>query len=339
MEIVARNVIEALQDGVTLLSSRGIERPSRNGRMLEYPLPIYTHYSRPQERVLFAPARDANPFLHLFEALWMLQGREDLTFLKTFTKNFDKYADDGERMQGSYGYRWIHQFGFNQIERVIAILKEEPESRRAVITMWDPRQDLTDFYGSSDIPCNTHIYFKIRKDIHKATGELAWPRLYMTVNNRSNDMLWGAYGANAVHMSMLGEYIMGSLGLPHFYMIQQSDSMHVYLDGPGGELWERVKHAHARRQLWENPYAHPGLEQMPMFQGATKQAFDADLRNFFEGFDNKDLSNRQFKTPYFLGVVYPMWVSHKTRNIEFAKKIQAADWRKACVEWLERRVK
>ena len=32
-------------------------------------------------------------------------------------------------------------------------------------------------------------------------------KLCMTVCNRSNDMLWGAYGANVVHMSMLQEFV------------------------------------------------------------------------------------------------------------------------------------
>jgi hypothetical protein len=338
-DVIVRNVVEALHDGVGLLSSRGVERPSRNGRMLEFPLPVYTHYTRPQERVLFAPARDANPFLHFFEALWMLAGREDLKFLQTFTKNFDKYADDGERMQGSYGYRWIHQFGYNQIERVIDILRKEPESRRAVITMWDPRQDLTDFYGSSDIPCNTQIYFKIRADTHPDTnGRL---RLYMTICNRSNDMLWGAYGANAVHMSMLGEYVASSLGIPYLYMIQQSDSFHVYLDGPGGELWEKVKYAHARRLLWDNPYSFgDDFKMIPMIgPGETKEMFDWDLFNFFQGYDCKDLNNRAFGTLFFRSVVYPMWLAHKTRSVEMAAKIQADDWRKAAMEWLQRRSK
>jgi hypothetical protein len=40
--------------------------------------PVVTCYSAPTQRVLFSPMRDANPFFHLMEALWMLAGRDDV---------------------------------------------------------------------------------------------------------------------------------------------------------------------------------------------------------------------------------------------------------------------
>ena len=47
-----------------------------------------------------------------------------------------------------------------------------------------------------EIPCNTAIYFKVREG-----------KLNMTVSNRSNDVIWGTFGANVVHMSILQEYV------------------------------------------------------------------------------------------------------------------------------------
>ena len=50
-------------------------------------------------------------------------------------------------------------------------------------------------------------------------------------------MLWGAYGANAVHMSVLQEYIAASLELEMGPYYQVSDSFHVYENN----VWDKVK--------------------------------------------------------------------------------------------------
>jgi hypothetical protein len=50
--------------------------------------------------------RDANPFFHVMETLWMLAGRNDLPWLVRFNKRFASYSDDGGNTQpGAYGYQ------------------------------------------------------------------------------------------------------------------------------------------------------------------------------------------------------------------------------------------
>ena len=330
MELRVRNVLEALHRGTTAIQLHGVSIDSRNGRTLEIAEPVYTIYQAPMERVLVSPDRDANPFLHFFESLWMLQGREDLAFLRMFTKNFDKYSDNGATMQGSYGMRWRGWFGFDQLNTLVDLMKKDPNTRRAVLQMWDPKFDLLLHPGSSDIPCNTTIYFKLRDG-----------KLNMTVCNRSNDMIFGAYGANAVHMSFLQEYIAGRLGVQVGNMIQQSDSFHVYLDGPGGEVWKRVQEGHSYNRLWLDPYVwHRETYPYPMFYQTTPYAVDRDLAVFFQRFDDDNkIGYMDFLTPFFKFVVTPMYLAHQTRDIDTARLISAPDWRKACVEWLERRVK
>lgn len=328
MELIVRNVVEALHSGTGYLSMTGKITPSRVGSTIEAPCPVYTTYQNPNERVLFAPARDANPYLHFFEALWMLAGRDDLKFLAELTSNFRKYSDDGVIMQGSYGARWRVQFVVDQIREVIRLLTKDPDSRRAVISMWDPDEDWFQI-NSTDIPCNTTIYFKIRGG-----------HLNMTVCNRSNDMLWGAYGANAVHMSMLQEYVAGHLKIPVGVYIQQSDSFHVYTTGPGGELWAKVQEAWSRRELWHCPYTTGEVAPYPMFVDTTPEAWDKDLHRFFSMYDhNAPIVYGDFVTPFFRMVVTPMWLSFTRRDFSYAQVILASDWRKACTEWLTRRVK
>ena len=66
---------------------------------------------------------------------------------------------------------------------------------------------------------NTNIYFKIREN-----------KLKMTVCCRSNDMLWGAYGVNVVHMSVLQEYMATMIGVEMGEYRQISDSFHIYTE-------------------------------------------------------------------------------------------------------------
>lgn len=323
LRIEARNVNDAFEQGVKLLESCGAPTPGRGGPTIEAPSPVATVYRRPVERVLFHPARDANPFLHFFEALWMLAGRVDLAFMQHLQPRFKEYSDNGKDLQGAYGWRWRHHFGYDQLQRIVELLKADHGTRRAVLTMWHPN-DLNNT-GSSDIPCNTNVYFKIRDGV-----------LRMTVCNRSNDIIWGAYGANMVHMSMLMEYIAMKVGVGIGTYTQVSDSFHAYTEGPGGDVWKRVT---CSRPL-------PATDLYSVNVVAAHRCdmhlptWDEDLRLFFEQFDaGERLYATDFVTDWFSNTVFPMWQAFRTREIEAAGFIEADDWRLACVNWLSRRSK
>ena len=49
----------------------------------------------PCERVLLYPERNANPFFHLYESLWMLAGRNDVAGPARYAKNMNNYSDNG----------------------------------------------------------------------------------------------------------------------------------------------------------------------------------------------------------------------------------------------------
>lgn len=193
--INARNVQDALLSGLPFLKFKGVKRSSRNGEVLVAEGPVTTEYARPRERVLLLPERDANPFFHLFESLWMLNGNEDVAPLVHYVKRMATFSDDGKIFHGAYGHRWQHHFHFDQLTLIIRALKANPDDRRCVLQMWDTIADLG--WPKRDIPCNTQAYFS-----RDYLG-----RLDMTVCCRSNDIIWGAYGANAVHFSMLQEFL------------------------------------------------------------------------------------------------------------------------------------
>jgi thymidylate synthase len=217
--ITAKNVNHAFVDAWFYLRSAGEHSTSRNGEVLVAPGPVLTTYLNPCQRVLFNPRRDANHVFHLMESLWMLAGEQDVGWLKQFSSNISNYAEPDGRMHGAYGWRWRNNWPIDQVDEVINVLRRNPDTRQAVIGMWDPESDLTGEWR--DRPCNTHIYFDLRGG-----------RLNMTVCCRSNDILWGCYGANVVHFSVLQEVIAHAVGAPVGVYRQFSNNWHAYSSNP-----------------------------------------------------------------------------------------------------------
>lgn len=327
--INARNVNEAYPRGMSLLLNRGEKQASRYGDTLEFPTPVCTVYRYPTERVLLDPDRDCNPFFHLFESLWMLGGRNDVAFPAHYAKKMREFSDNGETFHGAYGFRWRKHFDMegggdecvpDQLATVIDMLKRDPDTRRAVLTMWDPVADLG--RKGNDFPCNTQIYFKIRDS-----------KLNMTVCNRSNDMIWGAYGANAVHLSVLLEYVACKVGVQVGEYRQVSDSFHAYT-----EVFN--KHISSITGFVACDYELGNVRPYPLY--AQEAAFDTDLEVFLAQYRFPGVLH--FHSQFFSRVVEPLrraWEYHLTKSYSHAlqsvEKCQASDWKKACTEWLQRR--
>ena len=108
--IKARNVHEALPRGLDLLGETGVLLDSRNGPMYEAPCPVTTVYQKPTERVMFWEHRNANPFFHFMEGLWMLAGKNDLKTMHHYAKSMKNYSDDNETLWGAYGFPVIRVY-------------------------------------------------------------------------------------------------------------------------------------------------------------------------------------------------------------------------------------
>lgn len=314
--------------------------PRAGEETYEWLTPVATVYRYPQQRVLYDARRDANPYFHFFEALWMLAGGGDVATPARFNSTFARYSDDGNALHGAYGFRWREHFGRDQLWAVIELLRRDPLTRRAVMSMWDPRVDLA--AESNDIPCNTTIYFKLRPlDV---AGALTYPRLHMTVCCRSNDALWGAYGANAVHFSYLQEFIAGAVEAKLGPYTQVSDSFHVYLSNPA---WQRFQ---SDRAHVDNPYRDTWA--YPLYRGrpSPEQLLGA-IEEFVAG--GMDELERTYTTgarsasgvPFVDDVARPLylsWYAYKAlRDFGAARtwlhQCAAPDWAGAASEWLSRR--
>lgn len=334
--ITARNVNYALHEGARLIRERGQQSPSRNGPVLVAPEPVTTVYEKPDERVMLHPERDANPFFHLYESLWMLAGRQDLAPVAEYVSNIRNYSDDGGKTQpGAYGFRWRHQFDYrrgielDQIVWAIERLRKDTNDRRVVIQMWDPSADAyAADNGGKDVPCNLVLLPSIREG-----------RLDITVFCRSNDMVWGAYGANAVHFSFLQEYMARVLGLPVGRYYQVSNNFHAYLTtlDKAGVDWPWGGSA-------PDPYAKGEVRPFPISDGIlNKQEFREDLGMFMEEPARVGIRNSFLKR-----VALPMVMAHrcwkKEHNLGAALEITAqmpdwCDWRTGAEQWLLNRNK
>lgn len=325
MHLHARNINGMFHEAIWRLQMEGSESSSRNGKVMKLPYPAMLEYSNPMERVLYDPKRDANPFFHLFESVWMISGNNDVETPAKFAAQIKEYSDDGKTLNGAYGHRWRRHFGMDQLDAVIWELKARPDSRRAVLAMWDPKTDIPLMMaGGRDLPCNTNIYFSIR-DGHS---------LDMTVCNRSNDLVWGACGANVVHMSMLQEYIACSLGLPVGFYYQFTNDLHVY--ERHWDLFETAMPPSDGLDYYQMGKVCP----YPLFaRPEDRNDFDADCHYWMD-------PSYYAKTPYFAHVVAPMfraWEAYKRGDLMWAQQYMqdcgAMDWKVAGMEWLARRAK
>jgi hypothetical protein len=324
-----RNVNELYAHAVGNFFSKDVTREvsPRGVRTIEFREPVTSVYQRPRERVLFDITRDANPFFHLMEALWILVGRRDVKWLSHFNKNIVNYSDDGKVFHGAYGYRLHGQLG-----DVFECLKADPDSRRGVASIWDPREDSA-LTQTSDLPCNTTLYFKLREGL-----------LNLTVCCRSNDAWWGCYGANAVQFSIIQEYVADKLGVGVGAYRQISDSLHSYVDsGP----WHRIKDGYPG--FGPDWYALDRVTETPIRADIT--SFDPILAYVMSIPQYRYMSlvpDDHPGHPFFDGTVIPMmraWGFHKAGDnragMEAIESFMApnSDWGFAAKQWLRRRIK
>ena len=328
--IDVRNVHQAIPEGCYQMRLNGVERDSRNGPVRMLPTPLTTVYRNPLERVEFWGERDSNPFFHLMESIWMLAGRNDVEFVSQFSSGIGQFSDDGISFNGAYGYRWRHWFNRDQLEIIAQNLRDNPNCRRQVLAMWDGHDDLGNT-NTKDVPCNTTAYLQLN-----VRGELD-----LMVCNRSNDLIWGAYGANAVHFSVLLEYMAALVGVQVGRYYQVSMNTHVY-ERHFDLMDQLADEAPMPPSDRECPYGNRAVQATPLMD-PDMDAWHRDLDKFMakESYD--------FETPVFrmLDVVREAYLifkdktntnRHKDAIEELHRLPEGSDWRLACELWLLRRL-
>lgn len=182
----------------------------------------------PLKREILLPSRKANVAAQIAETAWVLAGRSDIKWLSHYLPRAEDFSDDGETWRAGYGPRlraWstgTEEHGHpdpsvnrvDQLAEVIAILNKDPDSRRAVISLWDPA---TDTAPGKDIACNNWLAFSKRDGV-----------LDLDVAIRSNDLIWGWSNINQFEWSVLLEIVAAAtdskVGSIHYNVA----SLHVY---------------------------------------------------------------------------------------------------------------
>lgn len=274
---VFSDVSEALPVLLRDLLKEGDEVPSRAGLTKEF-----THVGitlvNPRLREVLVPHRKPNIAAQIAETAWVLAGRDDISWLKHYLPRAADFSDDGLVWRAAYGPRLHSQLGY-----VIDLLRRDPSSRQAVITLWEPGVDSK---PGRDIACNNWLHFLARD------GEL-----HLHVGIRSNDVIWGWSGINTFEWSVLLEVVAGltdlEMGKLHFSV----SSEHLY-----EHHWDRArKIVDSGEQL--NMFM---LEPSPAFDcGGIRNLEDLDIL-FNEWFEIENRLRRGLLCPEIASFPEPM---------------------------------
>ena len=121
-----------------------------------------------------------------------------------------RMADDRGYVNSNYGWQWKRQ---NQIDYVINLLKENPKTRRAAISIYDAKEH---HEYKHDTPCTYAVQFTI-------VGQ----KLNMCVTMRSND-LWYGFCNDQYCFSKLQELVATETGLLIGYYYHFAHNLHLY---------------------------------------------------------------------------------------------------------------
>lgn len=157
--------------------------------------------------------RGISPSYLFAEALWYFTGRNDVKFISTFGSMWERLSDDGKTNNSAYGYLMKYAFGFDQVEKIIELLKKDPSSRRAVINLNTPNKKVIE---TKDEPCTICLQFLLRDG-----------KLNCTTVMRSND-IWFGFPYDVAFFTLLQMYIADRLGAAYGTYTHFVMSMHLY---------------------------------------------------------------------------------------------------------------
>jgi thymidylate synthase len=192
------------------------------------------------------------------ELLWILNGRTDLKYLedngvKYWRPDYERSGRTDETLGPVYGKQWRDFNGVDQLEQLVYSISTNPNSRRLMISAWNPA-DMPDMVLP---PC--HYGFQVY--INNGVMDLMWQQ-------RSADVFLGLpyditmYG---LLLEMLAKgaglkagQLIGQLGDCHLYN-NHLEQAQIYLDRP--------KRILPKLQLDQGIYKTPGVYSCTQYGG------------------------------------------------------------------------
>lgn len=209
--LTADSIAELFVGAVTLAKSG--ESVSPRGMATREVLDVHMRLTRPRARLLYAPpSRILNPAFAVAETVWILSGSDE-PWIFDYNAKLRQYADDGV-LRGAYGPRMRKWAGtVDQLARVVEILKQDPDSRRALIQLYDPARDAA---GHKDVPCTLGFRFYLRDG-----------RLHMSTTMRGQDV-WIGMPYDLFFYTVLHELVAGWIGAELGDFHHHVGSLHIY---------------------------------------------------------------------------------------------------------------
>ena len=168
----------------------------------------------PTDKVIHNKNRKWNAEYAEAEWQWYLSGDPSTSKLGAIyglvPKIWQQMADSLGLVRSNYGWQWQRE---NQIDKVVAMLKDNPETRQAAISIYDGKE--IDTYRK-DTPCTYAIQFTVLNN-----------KLNMSVYMRSND-LWYGFCNDQYQFASLQELIAERTGYEMGTYYHHAHNMHLY---------------------------------------------------------------------------------------------------------------
>lgn len=163
------------------------------------------------------------------ELLWFLKGDTNISYLKeNGVSIWDEWADEKGNLGPVYGHQWrkfgerdvtvdgktVKIEGVDQIAEVVEAIKKNPDSRRLIVSAWNP----LDVPRMALPPCHSLFQFYV------ANGELSC-QLYQ----RSADIFLGV-PFNIASYALLTEMVAKVTGLRAKDFVHSFGDVHLYLN-------------------------------------------------------------------------------------------------------------
>lgn len=168
------------------------------------------YLENPLETTINTPYRNWSPRYAQREWDWYMSGNPNAEEISKHAPIWKKMMDEDGNVRSNYGWQWRRN---NQIYKVIAMLTDKKDTRKAVISIYDGKEIDTYEY---DTPCTYAVQFTILND-----------KLNMSVLMRSND-LWYGFCNDQYCFAKLQEYVAGILDIEVGWYYHYAHNLHVY---------------------------------------------------------------------------------------------------------------
>ncbi len=198
----------------------------------------------------------------IYETLWFLKGDTNIKYLNDHGVSiWDEWADKKGELGPVYGKQWVRWEGpngekINQIAQVQDMLRNNPDSRRIIVSAWNVSDIQGLIKGQKSAPPACHTLFQFFVANNKLSCQL-----YM----RSNDAFLGA-PFNIAQYAMLTMMLAQTCNLELGEYIHTNGDVHLYQNHID----------QAKLQLTRKPRKLPKLKLNPK----VKDIFDFKYEDF-----------------------------------------------------------